>query len=65
VLFGIVDFHGHDGIIADGRTFSRNMLQPFVNSAWRLARILMRSNQINDLCVLLTLLQTHVNHTAE
>jgi hypothetical protein len=45
--------------------FSRNVLQRFVYSAWRLASILMRSNQINDLCVLTTLLQTHVNNRAE
>jgi hypothetical protein len=46
-------------------TFSRNVLLRFVYSAWRLARILMRSNQINDLCVLTTQLLKHVNNRSE
>jgi hypothetical protein len=48
-----------------GVLFLRNILLRFLYSVWHLATIQMRSNQINGLCVLTTLLQSHVNHRAE
>jgi hypothetical protein len=57
-----------DGLIVDGRTFSRDSIAVVCASAtvaWRVATTLMQSKQISGLCVLTTLLRTRFRQAAE